>query len=135
MAAKKLVFVCLHGSAKSLIAAEYLTRKARERGIDAIGVSHGEEPDAAVPSHVVENMAAKGFDLRAYIPKPVTAEVLANAETIVTFGCDLSALLPPGKPVTCWAACPAVSDGFAPAWDFITASVDRLLERMPVSAR
>lgn len=135
MPARNIVFVCLHGSAKSLIAAEYLTRKAREGGIEAIGSSYGEEPDAAVPGHVVENMAAKGFDLRRYLPKPVSAEVLAQADEVVTFGCDLSAMLPAGKPVTSWAACPAVSDGFPPAWDFISASVDRLLSRLPAPKR
>jgi arsenate reductase (thioredoxin) len=135
MPARNVVFVCLHGSAKSLIAAEYLTRKARERGIDAVGASLGEEPDAAVPPHVVEHMAAKGFDLRGYVPRQLTAQGLATADTVVTFGCDVSALLPPGKAATSWAACPAVSDGFPPAWEFITASVDRLLDRMPVAAR
>ena len=33
------------------------------------------------------------------------------------------------------AAWPTVSVGFAPAWDFITGSVDRLLERMPAATR
>ena len=129
------MFVCLHGSAKSLIAAEYLTRKAHERGIDAVGASLGEEPDKAVPPHVVENMATKGFDLRGYVPRQLTAKGLATADTIVTFGCDVSGLVPPGKQVVSWASCPAVSDGFPPAWDFITASVDRLLERMPAATR
>ena len=135
MPQRQIVFVCLHGSAKSLIAAEYFTRKARERGIQAIGASYGEEPDAAVPPHVVENMAAKGFDLRGYVPQPLDREALAKADEIYTFGCDVSALLPAGKSARSWAACPAVSDGFAPAWEFITTSVDRLLERMPAAAR
>jgi arsenate reductase (thioredoxin) len=135
MPARNFVFVCLHGSAKSLIAAEYLSHKARERGIDAIASSYGEEPDPAVPSHVVENMAAKGFDLRGRVPKAVSADVLANADEVITFGCDLTALLPPGTKAASWAACPAVSDGFPPAWDFITGSVDTLLERMTAAAR
>jgi arsenate reductase len=133
--ARNVVFVCLHGSAKSLIAAEYLTRRARELGLEATAVSRGVEPDDAVPSHVVENMAAKGFDLRGYGPKPVDAAVLAGADEVVHFGCDLSSLMPPGRAATSWAACPAVSDGFAPAWDFITKSVDRMLEAAPVPAR
>ena len=135
MAATNVVFVCLHGSAKSLIAAEYLTRKARERGIEATGASYGEEPDPAVPPHVIENMAAKGFDLRGYVPRQVSPSVLAKADVIVTFGCDVSALVPTEKQVTSWAACPAVSDGFPPAWDFITAAVDRLLDRAPQRTR
>ena len=36
--------------------------------------------------------------------------------------------LPAGKPLEQWADCPAVSDGFEPAWRYITRRVDRLLE-------
>ena len=135
MGASKIVFVCLHGSAKSLIAARYFTRKAREAGLQASGVSYGVEPDADVPSHVVEHMAAKGFDLRGYTPRSLEAAALADADEIVTFGCDVSAFLPPGKAATSWASCPAVSDGFEPAWAFITRSADGLLERMRAVAR
>lgn len=131
--ARNIVFVCLHGSAKSLVAAEYLTRRARERGIDAVGSSRGTEPDAEVPAHVVQHMAAKGFDLGRYVPKAVTATALAEADDVITFGPDVSALIPSGKAATSWAECPAVSDGFPPAWDFITRSVDGLLDRMPVA--
>ena len=130
---KNIAFVCLHGSAKSLIAAEYLTRTARERGIDAVAISRATEPDAEVPSHVVEHMATKGFDLRGYVPKSATAPVLADADEVVSFGADVSALMPAGKAAASWAECPAVSDGVAPAWDFITRSVDRLLDRIPAA--
>jgi arsenate reductase len=135
MSVSKVVFVCLHGSAKSLVAASYFTRSAREAGLESFGVSHGLEPDAEVPGHVVENMAAKGFDLRGYTPQPLDAAALADADEVVTFGCDVTAFLPPGKAATSWAACPAVSDGFEPAWAFITRSVDGLLERMRAVAR
>ena len=131
--ASNIVFVCLHGSAKSLIAAEYLTRRARERGVDAVGISRGTEPDAEVPAHVVQHMATKGFDLSSYVPKAATATALEDADQVITFGPDVSALVPGGKAATSWAECPAVSDGFPPAWDFITHSVDGLLDHMPVA--
>jgi arsenate reductase len=127
MATRKIVFVCLHGSAKSVIAAEYLNRVAGTRGVDASASAYGEEPDTEIPTHVVENMADKGFDLRTRIPQGVSAAALAEADEIVTFGCDLSAMLPAGKAASSWAACPAVSDGFAPAWDFITGHVDQMV--------
>lgn len=80
MAATHYAFVCLHGSAKSVIASEYLNRTARERGIDARAAAFGQEPDAEIPAHVVEAMARKGFDLRGRIPQAVNAEVLAAAD-------------------------------------------------------
>jgi hypothetical protein len=58
-----IVFVCLHGSAKSLIAAEHLNRLARLRGASIRGESLGLEPDADVPPNVVIGLAADGIDV------------------------------------------------------------------------
>ncbi len=46
--------MCLHGSAKSVIAASYFSRLARRRGVDAIAESAGLQPDAAIPPRVVQ---------------------------------------------------------------------------------
>jgi len=44
---KKIAFVCLHGSAKSLIAAEYMNRVAQARaGLALTATTSGPEPDA-----------------------------------------------------------------------------------------
>ena len=48
--------------------------------------------------------------------------------TLVSFGCDLTALVAPGRRVETRTDCPAVSDDFDTAWTFITRRVDRLLE-------
>ena len=42
---EKVLFVCLHGAAKSLIAARHLERLARERGIGIRAEFAGTEPD------------------------------------------------------------------------------------------
>jgi arsenate reductase len=124
---RSFAFVCLHGSAKSVIAAEYLQQAARARGIEAQASAAGQEPDDALPPHVLKGMRERGFDLEGRAPRAVTAEALAKAEHIVSFGCDLSSLAP-GRKVERWDDVPAVSDGFDPAWKAITAKVDRLLE-------
>ena len=125
-AERSFAFVCLHGSAKSVLAAEYLMRAARARGIAASARAYGLEPDPAMPPHVVAGMAAKGLDVRGRIPSAATPDALARADHVISF-CDVSALLAPGRTAQRWDACPAVSDGFDAAWDFITAEVDRLL--------
>jgi arsenate reductase len=51
---KIVAFVCLHGSAKSLIAAEYFSRLAKARGIDATGTTSGPQPDTEIPTNVIE---------------------------------------------------------------------------------
>ena len=89
-----VLFVCLHGSAKSLIAAEYFNRLAAERGLSARATSAGTEPDDAIPPRVTQGLGADGIDVTGRRPRrPTQAEVDGSA-VVVTFGCDL------GEPVS-----------------------------------
>lgn len=127
-AATHVAFVCLHGSAKSVLAAEYLNRVARQRGLPVSATASGREPDDEIPANVVEGLRAKGFDVRGRKPVAATADRFANADLVVSFGCDLDGLVAGGRTIELWSACPAVSDDFDAAWRFITQRVDRLLE-------
>jgi len=53
-AERTVVFVCLHGAAKSVIAAAYLRRLAGEMGLDAGATSAGIDPEPEVPPTVAE---------------------------------------------------------------------------------
>jgi arsenate reductase (thioredoxin) len=123
-------FVCLHGSAKSLIAAEYLTRMARDRGLNCMGTTSGPEPDAEIPDNVVAGLRARGIDVQGCKPVLVSADALARADHIISFGYDLAPLAP-NRRVENWGDCPAVSDDFDTAWTFITGRIDRLLNSVP----
>src|SRR5437867_2189588 len=122
-----ILFVCLHGSAKSLIAAEHLNRLARSRGLALRAESMGLEPDVEVPPAVIEGLAADGIDVRGYTPRRVSTERLIAAMRIVSFGCDVRAMAPATTRVEQWDDLPMVSDGFAKARDAIVARVERLL--------
>jgi protein-tyrosine-phosphatase len=123
----RIAFVCLHGSAKSLIAAEYLNRAASARGISVRAESMGIEPDADVPVPVVEGLAAHGIDVAGYVPRPATVERLGSATHIVSFGCDLGPLGVGDSHTEQWADLPMVSDGFETAREAIVARVEQLL--------
>jgi arsenate reductase len=124
-----IVFVCLHGSAKSLIAAEYLNRLAEERGLPFRAVSAGTEPDEAVPPHVAAGMRGDGYDVGGHVPARLTRELAAEARIAITFEPDLSAYLGATCTVERWDV-PAVSDGYAIARDAIRARVDRLVAEL-----
>lgn len=124
----RVAFICLHGSAKSVLAAEYLNRVAGERGLNIRATASGREPDPAIPDNVVEGLLRKGFDVRGRKPVAATARRFEEADLVVSFGCDLDGLVPQARTIELWSACPAVSDDFDAAWRFITARVDRLLE-------
>src|SRR4051794_21483753 len=132
MQTQKVAFVCLHGSAKSLIAAEYFNRLAREKSLAVRATTSGPEPDAEVPANVVEGMKTRGIDVQTYRPALIAADRLEDADLIVSFACDAGRKLAPGKPEERWDECPAVSDDFDVAWDFITGRVEKLFARLAI---
>ena len=129
-ATRKVAFVCLHGSAKSLIAAAYFNGLARQHGLDFAATTSGPEPDAEVPPNVIEGLCNHAIGVGAYRPTMISAAGLADADLIVSFACDAGMRLAPDKPVERWDECPAVSDDFETAWRFITSRVDRLFRRL-----
>lgn len=97
MKPQNVAFVCLHGSAKSLIAAEQFNRLAAARGFAFKAASSGPEPDAEVPGNVVAGFRSRGIDVSHYQPAKVAADTLADADLIVSFACDAGRRLAPGK--------------------------------------
>lgn len=125
-----VLFVCLHGSAKSLIAATHLSRLAEGRGRPWRGESSGIEPDTGVPEPVIKGLATDGIDVRAYQPRTLSAEQIEGATHIVSFGCDLVPPPPTTTTTERWDDLPMVSDGYDTARAAIVARVTRLLDRL-----
>jgi len=98
MSSQKVSFVCLHGSAKSLIAAEYFNRLAIERNLPLRATTSGPEPDSEVPGNVVAGMKSRGIDVSQYRPTLIPAEHLSDTSLIVSFACDAGRRLAPSKP-------------------------------------
>ena len=123
----RVLFVCLHGSAKSLVAARYLERLAAERGVRLAGSCAGLEPYEEVPPAVVAGLAGDGFDVAGTRPVELTAAMADGASRIVAFGCDVGAV-GPGRTIVQWEDVPAVSDDYDVARDAIVARVRELLD-------
>ncbi len=62
----QIVFVCEHGSVKSLIAASLFERAAAERGLDVHAVSRGVSPDERVPAKIVAALGGEKFERREF---------------------------------------------------------------------
>jgi len=90
----KIVFICEHGAAKSVIATAELKRLAKERGRLLNVESRGTNPDAQIAADVRHGLKADGMDLGDAKPAKVSAKDLDGATTVVSFGPDLSPLLP-----------------------------------------
>jgi protein-tyrosine-phosphatase len=127
---RTVVFVCLHGSAKSLLAAQYFGRLAIQRRVDVAAVAAGVEPEPEIPPKVIAGFLEDGIDVRGRRPRAVTGEELAKACHVVSFGCDLGEMVPPGLSVERWDDVPPVSDGFPVARDVIVGRLPRLLAKL-----
>jgi len=73
-----LLFVCLHGSAKSLVAMEHFNRFAAERQMPMRALSAGTEPDDEVPPEVVAGLARDGFAVAGRKPLRATPSCSAR---------------------------------------------------------
>src|SRR2546428_5949138 len=114
MSDRTVVFVCLHGAAKSLIAATLFQRLADERGLAVRSTFAGTEPDPAIQPNVVARLLEEGVDVRPLRPRRVTRDELASAWRVVSFGCDLTALAPDAR-IERWDDVPAGGEDYGRA--------------------
>ena len=123
-ARQRVVFVCLHGAAKSVVAAAHFRRLAAARGLSIDAVAAGTEPDPELAPGAVKGLAGDGLAAAPSRPRPVTLYDLDTATRVIGFGCDVTPRR--GGPVEQWDV-PAVSEGYAAARDRIVANVERLV--------
>jgi protein-tyrosine-phosphatase len=124
----KVVFVCEHGAAMSVIAATEFSRMAKQNGLDVTVLTRGTNPDAEIPSVVRNGLKADGHDIGSMKPTKLSDADLKNATKIVSFGPDLTPWLPPGATVADWSATPSVSQNYAAARDYIRRQLETLLK-------
>ena len=123
----RVLFVCQHGAAKSVIGAAVFRRLAAARGLAMDAVAAGIEPDPELAPAAVKGLAGDGLRPTPSRPRPVTLYDLESAARVVSFGCDIAPSR--GRRVDRWDV-PAVSDGYAAARDRIVANVERLVAEL-----
>jgi arsenate reductase (thioredoxin) len=134
MSERTILFVCLHGAAKSVIAASHCQRLANDAGLTIRATFAGTEPDDEIAPAAATGLLAEGIDVRDQPTHRVTPEELRHAWRVVSFGCDLEALAP-GVRVERWDDVPAVSENYRAARDAIVARLPRLVEASAGRAR
>ena len=82
---KTIVFVCLHGSVKSQMAAAHFNRIAGERGLPFTAISRGIEVDNSIPTRIRDGLNLDGLAPIDDIPVGLTAEEANRATMVVAF--------------------------------------------------
>ena len=118
-----ILFLCTHGGAKSVMAASYFNRLAKERGLDLDATAAAaEDPYDAVPPPVADHLEREGFDVRELKPHHVAPDEIEHAARIVTIGCEI-----PGASDR-WDDVPAASDDLDGSAAAIRRHVEALVE-------
>ena len=78
---RRVLFVCTHNAGRSIVAAALLNAH-QPPGVRAD--SAGTDPADALNPTVVAALAERGVSLAGVAPKPITTELLANADLVIT---------------------------------------------------
>ena len=94
-----VLYVCVHNAGRSQMAAALLTHHAA----GAVHVrSAGSLPAAVINPIVEQAMTEVGLDLAAEFPKPLTDDVVAAADVVISMGCGDACPVYPGKQYLDW---------------------------------
>ncbi len=88
---RTILFVCVGNSGRSQMA-EAIFNKLRPDGFRAI--SGGTKPATEINPLVVQVLREIGIDVSNAKPKPVSPEMIAEAEKVITMGCEASDFCP-----------------------------------------
>ena len=127
-----VLFLCPYGGAKSVIAASYFNRAARDAGMQILGVAAAaEEPYDAVPAPVADRLQRDGIDVRDIEPHHVTAADVEAAARVIRIDCNLPADLRT-VPSESWDDVPKVSVDLEGSVATIRLHVEQLAEALRV---
>ncbi|MFL5578910.1 MAG: hypothetical protein ACJ8AO_00920 [Gemmatimonadaceae bacterium] len=130
----RVVFVCEHGAAKSVVAAALFNRMAAERGLAAQAVARGTEPDTVIPAHVRDGLRADGADIGDARPQGLGAADGRGARLFVAFDVEVPAAVAGGAPVRRWDGTPSVMRGYDLGRDSIRVRVAELIAELDGAA-
>jgi arsenate reductase len=131
---KRVVFVCEHGSVKSLIAATYFNQSAKARGLAVTAVARGTAPEPTVPRIVQEHLNADGTSVSGFVPQLFRSADLDGASLAVSFDQDIAPIVAGRVPLLHWDNLPGVLADYPHGRDAIVKKVDALLESLKKDA-
>jgi protein-tyrosine-phosphatase len=125
-----ILFVCEHGAAKSVIAAAYFDKLAKERGLHYKALFRGTNPDPALSAVAEKGLKEDGLDTRGWQPKLVSQQEMKEAAQIVTLGCTLPNEETVSGKLAKWNEIPSVSQNYQAARDEIVKNVQALVDEL-----
>lgn len=118
-----ILFVCVHNSGRSQMAAGFTAKLGGER---VTVRSAGSAPKESISHVVLEAMAEVGIDITQEFPKPLTDEVVRASDAVITMGCGDACPIYPGKRYEDWS----LDDPFGQDLDAVRVIRDQIKQRV-----
>ena len=125
-----VLFVCEHGTVRSLLAKVLFEEYARAVGLQMRAVSRGTRADSVVPPWMTRGLAADHVTLGPWRPQTLRPGDLANASYVVSFDVPRGATAAARAPQTQWDGLPSVSQDYPRGRDAIKARVHQLVDSL-----
>jgi arsenate reductase len=123
----KILFLCPHHAAKSVMAAAYFNRLIQDYDLPFVADSAGTEPDEHINPAVAELLRTEGFDVSGHQPRRVKKDELSEAGRIISMGCRSDELGVSPERVEAWSDVPMVSQDLPGARAAILRHVEGLV--------
>lgn len=125
---KTILFVCEHGSAKSIIATAHFNRLAKAEGINVRAISRGINPDSTIPKAINDHLIADGLKRHIGDPIQLTDSDLNNSEYVIVFN-PLPQKYNQSGNITHWNI-PSFEAGYPVAKDSILTNIKRIIDKI-----
>jgi hypothetical protein len=126
----RVVFVCEHGTVKSLVAVEYFNRLALARGLHAEAISRGTKPDSVIPGVVRTGLEADGFDVSAFRPQRFTRDDAVPAILVVALDAEVETVAGGFARIIRWDGLPSVTADYGGARNAIVTRIQQLVDSL-----
>jgi protein-tyrosine-phosphatase len=124
-----IVFVCLHGSANSQVAAAHFNQIAIAQGLPFVAVSRGIEVNSSIPTRIRDGLSLDGLTPLNDVPRPLTPDEAGAAVKVVAFDPVPDERRGEAE-VNYWSDVPPAIRDYAAARDAIVDHVDNLVTRL-----
>jgi protein-tyrosine-phosphatase len=122
-----VLFVCEHGSVKSLLAKLLFERAAAREGLKVHAVSRGISPDAEVPDWMRAALRGDGFAIGQWRPTALSPADIHSAYRVVSFDVALPPDTDAQPTPERWDGLPSVSEDYLTGREAIAARIDELV--------
>ena len=118
---KSVLFVCEHGTARSLLA---------KVGLNMTAVSRGTQADSIMPPWMLKGLDNDHVVLGSWRPQTLQSSDVANASFVVSFDLPTAAIVGVTVPRVQWDSLPSVSRDYAIGRDAIKLRVHHLVDSL-----